>query len=576
MRGTLHELEAANTLLIDPVDSSGGSAAGTILELRSPVDGVVLRRLRESEAVVPQGEPLLEIADPSRLEVIADFLSKDAVGMAPGMQVRLEQWGGDEPLNGRVRRVEPSGFTKISALGVEEQRVWVVIDLDDPPYAWQNLGDGYRVEARVVVWSGQSIVRVPTAALFREGESWAVFVVDGGRARLQTVDIGRRTGLLAEVTDGLEDGRIVINHPPDAVTDGVRVAERDRVDTMRTFTIGEFGTLLGGRLAPGTDPETVIDSVVSSSRHDQKNSLFVAYRGNTVDGHDFISGAFDNGSVAAVVTDAHRLEGRPGVVVDNGQHALSRLCAAFAGDPSRELLTIGITGTNGKTTVHWLLYHALERLGRPGIRIGSLGISAHGEVERSGKVTGSSGLILMTTPGPQEIHESLRQAVDRGLTTCVLETSSHALDQHRVADISYDAAIFTNLSPDHLNYHHDMEQYFQTKVRLFEQLAATKREAGENAGCAAINSDCPYGRRLVEIADELGLQVFTFGTGDKAVVRIRRFEQRFPLGTLILDFPETSTPSPPHWLATTMPATSPPHSPGCSPSDSNQRRPRRL
>ena len=301
------------------------------------------------------------------------------------------------------------------------------------------------------------------------------------------------------------------------------------------FTIGRVCDLLGGQLLPGADPDTLIEGVVSSSRHDHKRSIFVAYKGVKVDGHDFIPAAFDNGSVAAVVTDADRLEGRAGILVKDSQRALSQLCAAFAGDPSRDLLTIGITGTNGKTTVHWLLYHALDRLGWPGIRIGSLGISAHGLVEHSGKVTGSSGLILMTTPGPQEIHQSLRETLDRGLMSCVLETSSHALDQHRVADVNYDAAIFTNLSQDHLNYHHDMEQYFKTKVKLFEQLAAMKKKATEKGGGAAINTDCAWGKRLVVIAEGLGLPIITFGSDDEASVRILRFEQGFPRGTLTLE-----------------------------------------
>ncbi len=226
VEAALHELEAANTLLIDPVDTSRSGPPTTMLELRSPVDGVVLRRLRESESVVLQGEPLLEVADSARLEVIADFLSKDAVRMEPGMAVQLEQWGGDQELRGRVRLVEPSAFTKISALGVEEQRVWVVIDIDEPSDAWPALGHGYRVEARVVVWSNDSVLRVPTAALFRVEGRWHVFAVSGGRARLQAVDIGHRTGLLTEVIGGLAEGEIVIAHPPDAIADGVRVKER--------------------------------------------------------------------------------------------------------------------------------------------------------------------------------------------------------------------------------------------------------------------------------------------------------------------------------------------------------------
>jgi HlyD family secretion protein len=221
-----HALEAAHAALIEPVGEPRPGAPTALVELHSPVDGVVLRRLRESAAVVAQGEPLLEVADAARLEIIADFLSKDAVRMAPGMPVHLAQWGGDDLLKAHVRRVEPSGFTKISALGVEEQRVWVVIELDEPPQQELPLGDGYRVEAQVVVWSTDSVLRVPTAALFRERGVWSVFVFERGHARLRTVDIGHRTGLLTEVVGGLDEGARVVVHPPDAVADGVRVRER--------------------------------------------------------------------------------------------------------------------------------------------------------------------------------------------------------------------------------------------------------------------------------------------------------------------------------------------------------------
>ncbi len=262
----------------------------------------------------------------------------------------------------------------------------------------------------------------------------------------------------------------------------------------------------------------------------------MAYEGERVDGHDFISQAFDNGAVAAVVTNKEKLGMRPGILVTDTQRALSRLAAAFAGDPSKEMLVIGITGTNGKTTVHWLLYHALERLGMPGIRLGSLGISGHGLVERSGKViVPGSGEILMTTPGAQEIHNSLRHALDSGLTSCVLETSSHALVQHRVSDVWYDAAIFTNLSPDHLNYHEDMEDYFQAKVGLFRQMAEM-RSVSDFHGGAVINADCPWGRRIATIVTELGLPLTTFGEGAGAGVRIAAFRQQFPISRLVLDF----------------------------------------
>lgn len=224
VNAAVHELEAANAVLLDPVEETDSVAS--VLELRSPVDGVVLRRIRESAAVVAQGEPLLEVADSTEIEVIADFLSKDAVQIRPGMQVILERWGGEEDLNGRVRLVEPAGFMKISALGVEEQRVWVVVELVDDSEVWQGLGDDFRVEVRVVVWTAEDALRVPTAALFRDGESWAVFVDDDGRARLRPVETGHRNGLQAEVLVGLSESDVVIIHPPDSIGDGSRIARR--------------------------------------------------------------------------------------------------------------------------------------------------------------------------------------------------------------------------------------------------------------------------------------------------------------------------------------------------------------
>jgi HlyD family secretion protein len=176
--------------------------------------------------VVPAGEALLEIGDPRHLEIVADLLSSDAVRAKPGAAVLIEQWGGEEALSGRIRRVEPSGFTKVSALGVEEQRVNLVIDFGDAEAAWHALGDGYRVEVRVVVWQEQNVVKVPLGALFRRGDEWAVFVSAGGRARLRTVNIGPRNAAEAQVLDGLAEGEEVVLYPPDMLEDGARVTRR--------------------------------------------------------------------------------------------------------------------------------------------------------------------------------------------------------------------------------------------------------------------------------------------------------------------------------------------------------------
>ena len=228
VRAAQHELEAAQARLMTPgQDGLGGADEElTSLELRSPVDGVVLRRIRQSAAVVARGEPLLEVADPSDLEIVADFLSTDAVRIKPGMAVLIDRWGGDRVLQARVRRVEPGGFMKISALGVEEQRVNVVADFDDPMQAWETLGDQYRVQVGVVVWESDNVLLVPTSSLFRSGDEWAVYIVDGGKARLRRVEIGHRTGLKAEVLNGLESGQRVVAHPSDAVSDGTRIRPR--------------------------------------------------------------------------------------------------------------------------------------------------------------------------------------------------------------------------------------------------------------------------------------------------------------------------------------------------------------
>ena len=218
-----YELEVAQASLLQ---ARGGGGAGQTITLRSPIDGVVLRRLRESEAIVPVGEPLMEIADPAQLEIVSDFLSTDAVRIKPGQPVLIEQWGGDRALAGRVRRVEPYGFTKISALGVEEQRVNVVIDFEDVRGAWEALGDGYRVEVRAVIWEENDVLKVPTSSLFRNGDDWAVYAVAADTAALTHVEIGQRNGLEAQIVSGLSEGDEVIAYPSDAIADGVEVVER--------------------------------------------------------------------------------------------------------------------------------------------------------------------------------------------------------------------------------------------------------------------------------------------------------------------------------------------------------------
>jgi HlyD family secretion protein len=218
-----HELEAAQAAL---TTAPAGGRDGSVVAVRAPVSGVVLRRLRESESVVAAGEPLLEIGNLAALEIVADYLSTDAVGIQPGMPALIERWGGDGPLRARVRLIEPSGFVKVSALGVEEQRVNVVLDLEDAGAAAPALGDGFRVEVRVVQWEGD-VVKAPVSALFRQGDGWAVFAVGAdGIVRRRLVTIGHRGGIEAEVLSGVAEGDRVVIHPSDRVADGVLVEVR--------------------------------------------------------------------------------------------------------------------------------------------------------------------------------------------------------------------------------------------------------------------------------------------------------------------------------------------------------------
>jgi len=201
-------------------------ATGRVVTIGSPVDGVVLKRIRESESMVPAGDPLLEVGDPMRLEIVSDLLSTDAVRVKPGSRALIEQWGGDNTLDAAVRRVEPAGFTKISALGVEEQRVNVILDFADPASACAALGDAYRVEVRIVVWEGRDLLKVPTSALFRDGQQWAVYRIVQDRAQRTRVEVGRQTGQEAEIAAGLSADDRVIVHPGDTLKPGARVKPR--------------------------------------------------------------------------------------------------------------------------------------------------------------------------------------------------------------------------------------------------------------------------------------------------------------------------------------------------------------
>lgn len=194
--------------------------------IRSPVDGRVLKIYRKSEGVVQSGEPLMDVGDPKKLEVEIEVLSSNAVSIKPGTQVLLERWGGEIALPGRVRVVEPAGFTKVSSLGVEEQRVFIIVDITSLTESQLRLGEGYRVVARFIVWEGEKVLRVPASALFRNDERWSVYVINNKKAQQREVKVGQRTGLMAEILSGLDEGEEVIAHPDDSIKEGKRVRRK--------------------------------------------------------------------------------------------------------------------------------------------------------------------------------------------------------------------------------------------------------------------------------------------------------------------------------------------------------------
>jgi HlyD family secretion protein len=220
------ELERAKAELMSPAELGARQGDCVCVPITAPIDGRVLRVIHESEGVVQAGEPLLEIGDPADLEIVVDLLSADAVRVTAGQRVFIENWGGEVPLEGKVRRVEPFGFTKVSALGIEEQRVNVIIDITSERNQWERIGHGYQVELRIVLWKGSNVLKLPLTALFRDDDRWAVFVDENGVARKRHLDVGRRNGLEAEITAGLDAGERIVMHPGDRVIDGVRIVPR--------------------------------------------------------------------------------------------------------------------------------------------------------------------------------------------------------------------------------------------------------------------------------------------------------------------------------------------------------------
>lgn len=222
------ELESAQAQLIEPNGDldSDQLARSCCIQVHAPVSGRVIRIVTESETVVQSGAPLLEVGDPSDLEIVVDLLSIDAVRIQEGSKAEIVSWGGPKPLNASVTRIEPTGFTKVSALGIEEQRVKVRLAIEQPFSERLRLGHDYRVYVKIIEWQGKDVLTVPLSALFRNGSSWALFVVAGGEADLRTVEVGRRNGVVAQILNGVAEGDRVILHPNDRVKNQVRVMQR--------------------------------------------------------------------------------------------------------------------------------------------------------------------------------------------------------------------------------------------------------------------------------------------------------------------------------------------------------------
>ncbi len=217
-----YELAQARASLERPEMSS----IGNLVEVKTPVSGRILKVMQESEMVVAPGQQILEIGDPADLEIEAEILSRDAVTIHPGDSAEIDQWGGESPLKGRVRRVEPAAFTKVSALGVEEQRVIVLSDLVAPPELAKALGDRYRVEVQVAVWHSEDVLIVPAGSLFREGNAWKCYLFENGKAKLTSIEAGHSDGRYTEILSGLNAGQEVLLHPPDTVKDGTSITKR--------------------------------------------------------------------------------------------------------------------------------------------------------------------------------------------------------------------------------------------------------------------------------------------------------------------------------------------------------------
>jgi UDP-N-acetylmuramoyl-L-alanyl-D-glutamate--2,6-diaminopimelate ligase len=275
---------------------------------------------------------------------------------------------------------------------------------------------------------------------------------------------------------------------------------------MKTLTLGEAAAASHGTLL-GADRATPVGALALNAEAVLPGSLFVAIPGFKVDGHSFVGQAFERGAVGCVVENGAALQGRPGIVVESSRRAMSALAAAIQGDPSTALKVVGITGTNGKTTTNWIVYHVLNQLAGGCLRVGTLGSELLGRE----RIEGS-----LTSPDAMTLQELMAKAVSAGASSCVMEVSSHALDQLRVEDVKFDVAVFTNLTRDHLDYHETFEAYFLAKKRLFELLAG----GAKKTKAAVVNVDDPHGLALVAFAREAGLHDASFGFSEEAAFRI--------------------------------------------------------
>lgn len=278
--------------------------------------------------------------------------------------------------------------------------------------------------------------------------------------------------------------------------------------SMTVFAANEIAHAIGGTVCNGAGELSVSSHLSASSRDVSLGGLFVAIRGNAADGHSFLADAFDKGCAIAVVEDRDALFGKPGIVVRNSRLALSALAALFHEDPSSRMKVVGITGTNGKTTTNWILYHLLNSIAGGALRIGTLGTEYLGRSAQEGS---------LTSPDPISLHAVMREAERAGARACVMEASSHALDQARVEDVKFDVGVFTNLTRDHLDYHKTFEHYFAAKSHLFELLQSDKK--GTKA--AVINIDDPYGAQLWERTRQMGLSDWSFGRDARARFSLR-------------------------------------------------------